>query len=211
MHNRFATNGKLWPAIYSILSIVIALVSWRFLVLGLADAFLHMAHQLVANKTSFIAHVVAGPLALFAAPFQFSGRLRTARPYLHRAIGRIYCLSVLVGGMSGFVIAFTSDNLATNSGFALLAIFWLWTTYNAYRKARARAFIEHRAWMIRSAALTFAAVTLRLWLPALQFGGGMGFETVYQIVAWLCWVPNLIIAEISIRLHKLAAVKYEPN
>jgi len=46
-------------------------------------------------------------------------------------------------------------------------------------------------------ALTFAAVTLRLYLPVL--GGTLGFETGYPIVAWLCWVPNLIVAEWILR------------
>jgi hypothetical protein len=51
--------------------------------------------------------------------------------------------------------------------------------------------------MIRSFALTFAAVTLRLYLP---FPMIWGFEFIegYRIIAWLCWVPNLLIAELWI-------------
>ncbi len=49
--------------------------------------------------------------------------------------------------------------------------------------------------MIRSYAITFSAVSLRLWLPALQFGIGLDFMTSYKIVAWISWVLNLFIAE----------------
>jgi hypothetical protein len=49
--------------------------------------------------------------------------------------------------------------------------------------------------MIRNFALTFAAVTLRIYLPA-SMAAGMEFEMAYRAIAWLCWVPNLVIAEL---------------
>jgi hypothetical protein len=52
----------------------------------------------------------------------------------------------------------------------------------------------HRRWMTRNFALTFAAVMLRLYLPA-SIVGGLRLEVVYPVVAWLCWVPNLLVAE----------------
>jgi hypothetical protein len=52
--------------------------------------------------------------------------------------------------------------------------------------------------MVRNFALTFAAVTLRLWLPA-SVASGMPFEVAYPVVAWLCWVPNLLAAELFLR------------
>ena len=48
--------------------------------------------------------------------------------------------------------------------------------------------------MIRSYALTLGAVTLRVYLP-LFLMLGLPFEQAYPAVAWLAWVPNLIIAE----------------
>jgi hypothetical protein len=43
-------------------------------------------------------------------------------------------------------------------------------------------------------ALTFAVVTLRFILPA-ELAAGMPLHDAYQLVAWACWVPNLIVAE----------------
>ena len=48
--------------------------------------------------------------------------------------------------------------------------------------------------MIRSYALTLAAVTLRIYIPIGQLAG-FAYEPAYQTIAWLCWVPNLVIAE----------------
>jgi hypothetical protein len=60
--------------------------------------------------------------------------------------------------------------------------------------------------MIRAFALTYAAVTLRLWIPVLilaqvPFGVPEAdlFANAYAVVPFLCWVPNLIVAELVIR------------
>ena len=48
--------------------------------------------------------------------------------------------------------------------------------------------------MIRNYALTFAGVTIRIYL-GLFFASGLKFEEFYPSLAWLCWVPNLILVE----------------
>jgi hypothetical protein len=48
--------------------------------------------------------------------------------------------------------------------------------------------------MIRNFSLTFAAVTLRIYVP-LSIALGIPFEQAYPAIAWLCWVPNLAVAE----------------
>jgi hypothetical protein len=48
--------------------------------------------------------------------------------------------------------------------------------------------------MVRNFALTFAAVMLRLYLPA-SMVVGIEFELAYPVIAWLCWLPNVVVAE----------------
>ncbi|MFV3517468.1 DUF2306 domain-containing protein, partial [Mycobacterium tuberculosis] len=57
---------------------------------------------------------------------------------------------------------------------------------------------SHRRWMVRSFALTLAAVTLRIYLP-LSDVLGIGFAASYPVVAWLCWVPNMAVVEWYLR------------
>lgn len=87
--------------------------------------------------------------------------------------------------------------MAATLGFAALAAAWLITAVLAYAAIRAGNEAAHRAWMIRNFALTYAGVTLRLWINPLMMA--FGEITGYEIVAWLCWVPNLIVAEAIIR------------
>jgi predicted membrane protein DUF2306 len=57
--------------------------------------------------------------------------------------------------------------------------------------------IRHRRWMIRSYALT-AAITLRIHLP-LIFAFHWPFRFAYPAIAWLCWIPNALAAEVYLR------------
>jgi uncharacterized membrane protein len=148
-----------------------------------------------AHRGVVLLHAFAGALALALGPWQFSARLRARHPRLHRLSGRLYLgLGVGLGGLAGLALApVAQGGLPGRLGFALLALAWLYTAVHALGAAQQRDFVEHRRWMLRNFALTFAAVTLRLWLPALT-AAGVPFERAYALVAWLCWVPNLLAA-----------------
>jgi uncharacterized membrane protein len=140
-------------------------------------------------------HFAGGGLALALGAFQLNASLRSRRLQLHRVLGRIYVVSVLIGGVSGLRLAISSQGgMIAHVGFGLLACMWLLTTTGGFLRIRAGDDIKHRAWMIRSYSLTFAAVTLRIYLP-LSLAFGMWFDVAYPAIAWLCWVPNIIVAE----------------
>lgn len=150
----------------------------------------------LSHATGLYLHVFASSLALLTGPFQFSPTLRQRRPRMHRVLGRIYLGGgVLVGGLSGlYMSTHAFGGTGARLGFACLAIAWLYTGYRALRAIRRGAVAEHRAWMVRNFSLTLAAVTLRIYLPS-SMVLGIPFETAYPFIAWLCWAPNLVIAE----------------
>jgi uncharacterized membrane protein len=140
-------------------------------------------------------HFAGGGVALALGAFQLNAALRSRRIQLHRILGRIYVVSVLVGGVSGLRLAIASQGgMIAHAGFGVLACAWLFTTVCGFLRIREGNDIDHRAWMIRSYSLTFAAVTLRIYLP-LSLVVGIPFGVAYPAIAWLCWVPNIIIAE----------------
>jgi uncharacterized membrane protein len=149
-----------------------------------------------SQRAAVYAHVFASAVALVLGPWQFSTRLRSSCPGLHRVTGRLYlAIGVLVGGLAGLTLSLHAHGgLVGRLGFAGLALAWLTTGLRAYRAIRRRDIPAHRRWMVRNFALTFAAVTLRLWLPA-SVATGVPFGWAYPVIAWLCWVPNLLVAE----------------
>lgn len=146
----------------------------------------------------FYLHIALGGISLLTGWSQFSRKLRARNLSLHRTLGKVYLISVMISGFSGLFIAFhASGGLASSLGFGSLAMAWLFTSSAAYRSIRNKDIDNHEKWMIRSYALTFAAVTLRIWLP-LSAIAGIEFIVAYRFISWLCWVPNLVVAEVII-------------
>ncbi|WP_417671454.1 DUF2306 domain-containing protein [Roseibium sp.] len=193
--------GKFSPSALAaaVLCLLVAVASYRFVPLGVPNAMDYLAHHLPENRWFLYGHIAVAPLALALLPLQLSSRLRQSFPRLHRWGGRFYVLLILVSGVSGVNLALTTQSgPVAGTGFGALAVLWLVTTGLGWRRALARDFQSHRHWMIRSAALTFAAVTLRIYLP-IAMVTDLPFSAAYSAIAWLCWVPNLIAAEIYLR------------
>lgn len=188
------SRQKVLRFMFWFLSFVIALASWRFLIGGVEITMPHVAYHAIEREVAFYLHVGLAPVALMVMPIQFLPGLRVRRPGLHRWIGRIYGTAILLSGLGGLMMALgTTAGPVAAVGFGALSLCWLASTGWAIWQVRQGDIAAHQRWMIRSAALTFAAVTLRLYLPFLAMG--FGFETGYTMVAWLCWVPNLVVAE----------------
>lgn len=160
------------------------------------------------------AHVAASGVAMLVGAFQFYKPLRAKAPKLHRWSGRIYVAACVIGGLAGGIIALSSTaGPIAGWGFLMLAVLWVPFTLLALRAAMQRDFVAHERWMIRSFALTFAAVTLRIYLPlAIVQNQGEFPLDAYRAIAWLAWVPNLIVAELFIAtLRKPRRPKVAPG
>lgn len=183
------------------MSVLVAIYTWVFLAMqGFSDAG-PMAHHFAERPFLTYLHFGFAPFALALGGFQFLAEIREKRPRVHRLLGRIYVVSCLLSAIGGFGMALTTEMGAVAVwGFATLAVVWASSTVQAYRYARNRRFVEHRKWMIRSFSLTFAAVMLRIYLPGfVAIWGFEAFPVFYPVVAWLCWVPNVLFAEWYIR------------
>jgi uncharacterized membrane protein len=184
----------------AVLSVLIAVASYRYLLPGAPGA----APPVFANRFTHLGaltlHAGLAATALILGPWQFLGRLRRNRPRFHRRLGTLYVCCCLIAAPAGMVLALgTTAGPLASAGFGLLAIVWLTVTANAWRLARRREFAAHQRWMMRSFALTLAAVTLRLYLP-ISVVMGFTYAQAYPVISFLAWVPNLIIIEIAIRL-----------
>ncbi|WP_296820298.1 DUF2306 domain-containing protein [Brevundimonas sp.] len=176
------------------LALGISLMSARFLLPEplMAEA---MRPHLDARPIIFLTHVVCGMTALSLGALQFVTRQGRRRMW-HAAAGRIYVLACLVGAISGLILAWSSiGGPIGTAGFGLLAVAWFTTTGLGLREILAGRIDSHRRWMVRSYALTLAAVSLRLMLPASGMLG-LDFMDAYRAIAFLCWTPNLVLAEL---------------
>ncbi len=144
-------------------------------------------------------HVAGAVTALLLGSLQFLPPLRRGSGPPHRWVGRVYVIGCLVGGMAGLILASGSAaGPIASAGFGSLAVIWIAVNLLGWRAALQGRFAEHRRWMIRSWALTLAALTLRLYLP-LVMALDLPFLPWYRAISFLAWVPNLIAAEVWLR------------
>ena len=123
-------------------------------------------------QAALYVHIAGGATALVARGAAVLARsARRVRHACTAGSGASYLVGVAVGGLGGLVIAPTSSaGFVGFFGFSTLAVLWLVTGWRAYRAIRRGDVPSHRAWMIRNYALTYSAVTLRIWLPLMVFG-----------------------------------------
>ena len=155
--------------------------------------------------TMVVTHGVTSILALLIGPWQFLP-LRPDRPTArqatpagrnlwHRRLGWLYFISLTLGALTGMPMAIMAEGgVSSRLGFFTVDVLWLVTAYFSLKTARARKFTAHRSWMIRSYALTFGAVVLRLYLYGLQHLG-YEFNSIYPFTPWLSWLTSLAVAE----------------
>lgn len=155
--------------------------------------------------TMVVTHGVASILALVIGPWQFMG-LKPLKPtgrrdkpvgrnLWHRRLGWLYLVSLVVGVLTGMPMAAMAEGgVSSRLGFFTVDVLWLVTAYLSLQTARRRKFAAHRRWMVRSYALTFGAVVLRLYLYGLQHLG-YDFNSIYPFTPWLSWLTSLAVAE----------------
>lgn len=155
--------------------------------------------NLKVHRVALAIHASSAAIALVLGPFQIVNGFRVRWRTLHRRLGWIYCGAVLVGGLAAVPLSLrASAGPIAAAGFMALALAWLLTTGLAVWAAVQRRFGEHRRWMLRSYALTAAAITLRIYLP-LSAVLALPPEASYRAIAWMCWVLNLAAVEIYLR------------
>ena len=189
------TMGRraVWVTMMVLASLVALYAGAVLLVPGFGPPFI-LARR-AAMPLAVVFHLAGGSVALLIGAWQLNAGLRNRRIAVHRWMGRTYVAAVGAGGIGALFLApFTQEGMVTHVGFGTLGVLWLVTTNRGWLAIRRQDEATHRRWMIRSYALTLAAVTLRIYLPA-SFALRIPFHDGYRVIAWLCWVPNLLLAE----------------
>lgn len=166
-------------------------------------AFLAEKGPLVSEslwRTCFYGHVAGAIVCLAVAPFLFWDALRVRFPKLHRALGRVYGVSVLGwAGPTGLYLALhAKGGVAGRAAFLLLGLLWWLSTARGVQTIVAGRVAEHRRWMIRSYSLALSAVSFRVFHVAF-FWAGMADEPNYAISLWLSLATSLVAGEAFVR------------
>ena len=147
---------------------------------------------------AFYCHIIGSSIILLAGFFQFSKRVYNNRT-LHKVLGKLYVFGVLFFAAPGAYVmtVFINRGKWVAISFFLQNTLWVTFTLLAFILIKNRQIDAHIKMMRRSYALAFGAVTLRLYIFLFTiFLNGVAFANNYVIIAFLSWLPNLIIAEL---------------
>jgi hypothetical protein len=145
----------------------------------------------------FYVHVITSIVTLLAGFTQFNSLITRRFPKIHVILGRIYVYTVLVvAAPSGIYIGwYANGGITSKIAFISLGILWWLFTLIGVLKIKRKNLILHSKWMHRSFALACSAITLRLWKVILVYLLQPSPMELYQIIAWLGWIPNLLLIE----------------
>lgn len=151
---------------------------------------------------AYYSHVLAAGLILVLGLFQLRTTLSLRWRKLHRFLGKCYAYGVLFFAAPGGLVMsfFINRGPWVLTSFILQSICWFVFTALAVRAVKKGNIEEHGRWMWRSYALTFAAVTLRLYVFLFTSSYDMSAPEAYGIIAWASWTINLVAVEIYLRL-----------
>lgn len=144
----------------------------------------------------FYTHVYTSIFVLFSG-FLAILRKDFGLKNFHRNIGKVYIFLILIlAAPSGIYMGFFANGgFLSKISFVILGFLWWFSTYKAYQYARQKRFKEHKQWMWRSFAFTLSALTLRIWKVIIVYLFHPNPMDVYEIIAWLGWIPNILLIE----------------
>ena len=200
---RRITGVCLWLAL-AFFTVLMARITLGYWPIRRDAGFLQIKQQYLGImhwEVAFWVHVFTSMLPLLAGFTQFAPWVLKERPAVHRTMGRVYVITVcFITGPASLIMAFYANGgIVSRIAFTALALLWLGTTAMGWRTALQRKWPVHREWMMRSYALTLSAITLRAWKYLIIYAFEPPPMDVYRVVAWLGFVPNLLIVEWLIR------------
>ena len=156
-------------------------------------------------KWWLISHLSGGILALILGPLQFWTKFRNKFLKLHRTLGKIYLIAILIASLSSTYMAWNTA-VAIHFTWALslqvLAFMWIATAFMAYRTIRLKRIQQHKEWMIRSYIVTFGFVAFRFIDDILRDADiGTFIERAPSIIYTMLLIP-LFAAELIFQWDK---------
>lgn len=150
-------------------------------------------------------HIATSGVILVVGFLGFLQSIRNKKIQWHRRLGKIYTILILcISAPCGLVMGwYALGGWEVQLCFLLLSGLWWWFTFQAWREIRTGNIAQHRAYMIRSYALTLSAVMLRWYSFLLAYFWNLHGPEVYVWMAWASWVPNLVVAEGYLKFENL--------
>lgn len=188
--------------------VLMVIVAAAFIVHVVYNNFIHdseaasfLSHKPELPPDAWLAvmriHVVFACISMIAGAVNFSSAVLKKYRKLHRWIGYLYVVSVLLVVLtSGYMAPHATGGKASSMAFNLLNLLWAFLTVMAVIKIKKKQIMQHRQWMSRSYAFVFTNMVIHLLTALLQSAAGLGYGTSYTIAVYGSIILLLLAAEL---------------
>jgi len=156
-------------------------------------------------RSSFYLHISGSIICLVTGIFQFSDKILKKNKNIHKTLGKVYVISVLLMAWPGgqFMSVFANGGLPGIIPFFVLSVLWAYSTYLGYKYIKQKDQLKHSAWMTRSYCYAATAVTFRTYFIIMKYF--LDLDPLICSIAgqWLSLIGNIIAAEFIIRYYKV--------
>jgi uncharacterized membrane protein len=154
-------------------------------------------------KWWLLPHAVAGASALLLGPMQFSDRVRTRYPLVHRVVGRVYVTGTFIAAPFGVYLQYLNEADGGTRSFTIETAFqgglWVLTTAIAWILIMKGKTQLHRQWMTRS----FGTGPL-IFLEVRVIGGVFDITgPAGEYVVWACTLSSIFVADALLLVQEL--------
>jgi hypothetical protein len=148
----------------------------------------------------YYSHVLVAGMILLVGLFQIVYSSKKGLRKIHRYLGYFYVMGILFFAAPGGLVMslFIDRGAVVLASFVLQSILWFYFTATAFKRILTGNVLEHKQYMWRSYSLTFAAITLRVYIFLFSWSFDMSQPGAYATMAWLSWVPNLLFVELFV-------------
>ena len=194
-------------SIFAILSLYVLVVQEFLFLIGAGAADLARYKSM---SWILVPHGMLGMIALVTGPFQFSTTLRKNNLPLHKKLGKIYIIAILLAmpfavmlnifhPIPGAKITFAFENI-------MQALVWATTAVMAWLAASRRQIIIHKMWAARSYGVTLVFMLSRIYNP-LQFFMKNPDINDFSHFLWFLLVFALVVPDMLVFSKELFRVR----
>jgi uncharacterized membrane protein len=155
-----------------------------------------IAQHFAPGMLFLIPHAIFAGLAMVMGAFQFSNRLRARYLRVHRVMGYIYVVGVMIGAPIAIPLAARVATPSLVAASVVQAFGWMLCTGIALYCIRRGNVQQHRRWMIRGYpfAMIFTVARLIIPIPPILRSGFVGVEIiVWTTIALAAFLPSVIL------------------
>lgn len=160
------------------------------------DSTSPVARHFAPATLFLIPHAIFAGLALIMGAFQFSNRLRSRHLRLHRMMGYVYVVSVMIGAPIAIPLAARVDTPSLVAASVVQTFGWMFCTAVALYCIRTHNVQQHRRWMIRGYpfAMVFTVARAIIPIPLVLHSGFVGIEiVVWTSIALAAFLPSIFL------------------